>query len=235
MKHFGLEEWADFVRGAGDERVRAGMAEHLNAGCSRCAQAADVLGRAARIMAGESQYQVPEHAIRHAKAFFSLQRPEARRFPRIRALLVFDSALEPLPAGIRSQDRLTRRALYAAGPFLLDLRFEQDPESPMLSLVGQLANRGDAPAEPAGHPVLLAAGNEVVARTVTNRFGEFQIEYEPVPRLRLCLPLDPATGRIELPLSRLTSDTIRAQKGGKTSRSTARRSNPGKAKPRKRE
>jgi hypothetical protein len=235
MKHFSLEEWADFVRGAGDDPSRAAMAAHLDAGCARCAQAVGMLQRTAQVMTADEQNPVPDHAIRQARAVFSMYQPQTSRLRRIAAQLLFDSAREPLPVGIRAQDRLTRRAMYAAGPFLVDLRFEQDPESPVLSLVGQLAARGEAATEPSGRPVLLTAGDDIVARTVTNRFGEFQMEYEPAPRLRLFVPLDRATGRIELPLGRLTSETTRALKGGKISRRAGHRPARGRAKTKSRE
>jgi len=114
MKHYSLEEWTDFVRGVTDEGTRAAMAAHLERGCSRCAKAADTLRQVGDILTDESRYQVPEHAIRCARAIFAIQRPQIMRIPRLAVQLLYDSIREPLPAGIRARDELTRRALYQA-------------------------------------------------------------------------------------------------------------------------
>jgi hypothetical protein len=223
MKHFSLEHWTDFVRGVGDEGLRIAMAAHLEAGCARCTRSVDVLRRAAHVLATESQYQVPEGALRCARAIFSTQRPQSRS-PRVPVHLIYDSIREPLPVGIRSSDRLTRRALYQAENYFLDLRLERDPGSPRLNLVGQLANCDTPAQQPCGILVLLAAGEDVVARAVTNRFGEFELEYEPAANLRLLMPIDVSGGRIELPLSRMTADALREGRPAKVLRDGERRS-----------
>lgn len=216
MKHYSLEQWTDFVRGVADPDARAAMAAHLEVGCGRCAQSAATLQRVSDILGSESKYQVPEYAVRGARAIFASQRPQIMSLPRLAAQLLYDSIREPLPVGIRSRDQLTRRALYQAGGYFLDLRLEHEPGSPMLNMVGQLANR-DMPAHSSsGVLVLLTAGKDVVGRTLTNRFGEFQMEYEPSPNLRLFVPLDAAGGRIELPLSRMSAEASRKPRAGKT-------------------
>ena len=111
MKHFSLEQWTDFVRGVGEDGGRIAMAAHLDAGCARCAHTVDVLRRAANVLATEGQYQVPEYALRCARAIFSTRRASASPSARIPIHLIYDSIREPVPAGMRSSDRLTRRAL----------------------------------------------------------------------------------------------------------------------------
>ena len=59
-------------------------------------------------------------------------------------------------------------------------------------------------------PVLLMARNGVVAHTISNPFGEFQMEYAPVRHLRLCVPLDPTGKRIEVSLNRLAGETSKS-------------------------
>jgi hypothetical protein len=46
----------------------------------------------------------------------------------------------------------------------------------------------------------------LVASTLCDRFGEFQMEYTPAPDLRLCVPLREAGKRLEIPLNRLTPE-----------------------------
>jgi hypothetical protein len=215
MTHFSLEQWTDYVRGVADDPTRSAMTAHLDGGCPRCARAVDLLRRVAGVVAIEPQYQVPEHAVRCARAIFAVQRPQTMRLPRAALHLIYDSIREPLPAGIRSAERLARRVLYQAGNFFLDIRVEREPGSPRLSLVGQLANCDTPSQHPTGVLVLLATGDNVIARAITNRFGEFELDYLPGPNLRLFLPLDAANARIELPLSRVTADVLRERKKGK--------------------
>jgi len=214
MTHFSLEDWVDFVRGVGDATARASMAAHLATGCARCTRATEMLRRTARVMTADAQIDVPEHAVRRARAVFTPERKDPMRLPRIAARLMFDSALAPAPVGLRAAEQPTRRALFHAGSFFIDLRFEREPGSPVLSLVGQLASRQGDATEPGGVPILLTAGKAVVARATTNRFGEFQLEYQPAPHLRLHLPVASA-GRIELPLSKLTAGMAQSAGGAK--------------------
>jgi len=43
-------------------------------------------------------------------------------------------------------------------------------------------------------PVILVAGDREVTRSISNTFGEFQLEYVPESDLRLLVPLSPGTG-----------------------------------------
>jgi hypothetical protein len=53
----------------------------------------------------------------------------------------------------------------------------------------------------------------VVAETRSNRFGEFQMEYEQQKRLQLCVFLEAGSKCIQVPVKRLAADTV----GGKPS------------------
>jgi anti-sigma factor RsiW len=203
MKHFNICEWADYVRGLASDVQRSAMDAHLSSGCSRCARTASTFRSVTAIAGGEAGLEPPDHAVRYAQAAYSLFRPETTSLPRLLARLVHDSLLEPLPAGLRAQARLSRHALYEAGSYYLDLQLElQRPAGPVM-LVGQLADRHNPPAHTAV-PVWLMQQKSVVASTVCDRFGEFQLEYTPARDLRLCFPLREANKRLEIPLSRLT-------------------------------
>jgi len=65
--------------------------------------------------------QVPQYALRCARTIFILQQPQkVQILPRIPVRLLYDSFREPLPAGLRTQQRLSRQALYQAGDYSLD-------------------------------------------------------------------------------------------------------------------
>jgi hypothetical protein len=190
------------------------MAAHLSSGCRRCEQTVSALRDVAVTARSEADYEPPEQAIRHTRAIFSLYRPEQVSFPRMVARLVHDSLCAPLPAGLRSQDRLGRHALYQAGTYYLDLQLEHQPRTGLVSLIGQLANRDNQTTMTADVPVWLMARKRVVAGALCNHFGEFQLEYAPARDLRLEVPLPEARKRLEVSLNRLNlaNEPWKAQK-----------------------
>ena len=128
---------------------------------------------------------------------------------------MFDSFGEPQPVGVRSLERVSRQAMYRAGDYYVDLRMETEPGTRRVSLVGQIAGSKADQRSFGNVPVMMAAGTDILARAVSNEFGEFQMSYEPGPQLRLFVPLGSGRG-IEIPLSRLTDAKAkrRATKAG---------------------
>ncbi len=209
MSHFDITRWADFVRDTVSDTDRTAMRAHLDAGCDRCRA---LHGRLAQIAAAARAQltEPPVSAVRLARALFASGGPSPRPAGvRVLARLLFDSLQVPQLAGVRGQHRQSRQLLYRAGDYDLDLRLEYDATSPMVALTGQIADRS-RPAEPlADVPVLLTAGSDIVARATANRFGEFQLHYDPRPRMRLHLPLE-AQGRwIDVSLAKLATDLPR--------------------------
>lgn len=212
MKHFDIWQWADFVRGLGDNVALSGMETHLSSGCRRCQNTVATLRGVVEAAQADAQYEPPEYAMRYAKAVYAHASPEKISLPRLIARLVYDSMNEPLPAGIRAQDRSSRRALYEAGGYHLDLQLERQPASGLIILVGQLADRLQPSTSTADVPVWLMERESLVASTVCNHFGEFQLEYEPRRHLRLYVPLPEAGKRLEVPLNRLTPAGVRRRR-----------------------
>jgi hypothetical protein len=184
------------------------METHLSAqGCVRCRRTLDLVRRVVVVARTADRYTPPDYVVRCAKALSALQQPQKARFPGLVARLIYDSFRDPILAGMRSEDRVSRQALYEAENFCLDLRLEHDRGTPLVTLVGQLTNRTAPDNSMPEAPVLLMARNDVVAHTVSNPFGEFQMEYAPARHLRLCVPLDPTGKRIEVSLNRLAGET----------------------------
>jgi hypothetical protein len=199
-KHFSDAEWIDQVRGKA--LAPEAMDLHL-AGCRRCRHARDLFGAVAEVARGEAAYEVPERTLRSARAIFDLQRPErVRILPQVLARLVYDSFAEPQLVGVRSRQRVTRQAMYRAGDYYVDLRMESEPDTRRVSVVGQIANRRDPERSVSHVPIVLTSDEEVVARAVSNEFGEFQLGYTPAKHLRLHVPVSD-TGNIEVALNRL--------------------------------
>src|SRR5207302_9303150 len=156
--------------------------------------------KAAAAARSDSKVQVPEYVVRSARAIFILQLPEnVRLLPRVRARLLYDSFREPLPAGVRTQQRMSRQTLYQAGDYSLDLRLENERDSSRVGLVGQIQNRKEPGKRLGGVLVLLVSGEQVLAQAVSNSLAEFQMDYAPTKRLRLYMPVRPAGKQIEMP------------------------------------
>ncbi len=113
--------------------------------------------------------------------------------------LIFDSSRQPVPAGVRVVGPSARRLLYRAGRYLVLLRLEPGADSDRLSLVGQIVDEG-FPKKPLHDlTVLVSNGRRTVDRTLTNRFGEFLLQPEPVKDLRLSVQA-PEIGSFVVPL-----------------------------------
>lgn len=191
MRHYDITQWADFVRGHVEPTGHAAMAEHLSESCGKCQATATLLKKTVTVAGDEAHYEVPDYVVHCAKAISVLQFPETVHIlSGTRSRMVFDSFREPLPAGVRSQQRISRQTLYEAGDYSLDLRQENERGSRQVTLVGQIANRKQPGLPVVDVPVYLLSGKSVVARAVSNEFGEFQMAYVPRTHLQLYAPVD---------------------------------------------
>src|SRR2546425_1221975 len=226
MNHFDISKWADFVRGLIEESAQVAMKRHLASGCRKCRRITDLLHNVVTAARNDSQVQVPDYALRCARAIFLLQQPEkVQILPRIPARLLYDSFREPLPAGLRTQQRLSRQALYQAGDYSLDLRLENERGSSRVALVGQIQNRKQAGKRLGGGvPVLLVSGKMILAHAVSNSLGEFQMEYAPQKHQRLYVPVHRSGKRVQVFLNKLRTEKAAEERRRKRSH-PRRRSN----------
>lgn len=202
MTHFDSWQWADFVRGLCDVPTQSVMQAHLSSGCSRCQRTVETLRAIVVAAKGEVAVAPPEYAVRYAQAVYSDTRLETK-LQRLVARLVYDSAREPLPAGIRAGERVSRRALFAAGDHQVDLQLDRQPPSEFVTLVGQVVGRQSGSGL-ADVPVWLMERDSLVQRTTCNTFGEFHLEYEPRRNLRLLFSLEEVGKSLEIALDHLS-------------------------------
>jgi hypothetical protein len=206
MKHYGITQWVDFTRGIGAPDRRREMQDHLR-DCQECSGLMRFCERVAEACGRIAQYQVPEAVVEKARAILPARPvPEPKRAFRIPIELIYDSFLVPAPAGLRSSWQIGWQALFQAGDCSVDLRVEPELRSSKASLIGQISNHMAPQAEMGDIPVFLKSGKQVVAETRSNRFGEFQMEYQQQGRLQLCIYLDGGKKCIQVPLKRLASD-----------------------------
>lgn len=184
--HFEDGMWIDFVRGLTTIDDAKHLGAHLEAGCPECVEAHSTWNRVLDVTRREASYEVPEASVRLVNAAFALRHktPVLSRLAQV-AVRIFDSFEEPLPAGIRGGAAPARQLLHAAGDFLIDLRLET--EGRRESLTGQIMCTGTEGVT-SGAGVLLVHGNErLIAQTIANSLGEFQMEFERQNELQLYL------------------------------------------------
>jgi hypothetical protein len=206
MKHHGIAQWADYARGLTPESEGLGMRDHLATDCPECRQALEFCDKLTRVCLAMAPNRAPEAVVRDAQAIFPIRRPDrSGRGIRIPVELIFDSFLVPAPVGMRSSWQVGWQGLYRAGDCSLDLRIEPEFQSSRAALIGQISNHTLPEIEMANVLICLRLGSVVVAETLSNRFGEFQMEYEQQGRLQLCVHLDGAR-RIQVPLKKLVAE-----------------------------
>ena len=199
MQHFSLDRWIDFARNAVGQTERAEMQAHLSAGCKQCSKTLNLWQRMHEAGKHESRYAPPESIVRTIKSTFAIRGPrKASRASRAIASLLFDSAMAPLQAGVRSSATAERQLLYGVSQYRIDVRIEAQPNSDKVALMGQILD-STAPGESIGAvPVRLCRGRRVLAESTTSSFGEFYLECDlgksfqlrvKLPKEELCLPL----------------------------------------------
>ena len=154
----------------------------------------EILSRIRAVVGGfEGTWRRPQLSAETGRVVAHPEAPSARPRPGElfeqvvrKASLVFDSLREPLPAGVRAGvGPSARRLLYKAGRYLVMLRLERAADSRRLSLVGQVLDEGH-PKKPLHElGVSVFRGRMTVGRTLTNGFGEFQLQADPAKNLRL--------------------------------------------------
>jgi len=205
MLHADAATCADFVRGLLPATTRDALARHITQ-CRTCAETVEWLRAVTAITAADGEYEPPPHVLRRARAVFALERPRLiRALPRLVGMLMFDSLTQPAVAGVRGPAGASRQAVFEAGDYAVDITVDQPGGPGRSMLVGQVMSRVAPVAPITAAPVLLTAGETVVARTVCDRFGEFLLEYDTRPRLQLHVVVDAGKRRLEMPLD---ADTV---------------------------
>jgi hypothetical protein len=198
MSHFSEQTWVDFVRGNADGK-NFEIETHLGSGCPECKSELHTWERVARFALQESQYAPQEGLVHAAKAVFKcIEVAEPEKWNP--ATLLFDSALAPLPVGIRSGAASTRQMVYEGEGLTVDVRFERKPNSSLISATGQVLDK-DVPLRWLGKAaiVLWNEKGQLLSKTEAGEYGEFQFEFLPQDQLRMSIATaDRRTLRIAL-------------------------------------
>jgi hypothetical protein len=227
MEHYSMDEWIDFARGVVKAADKATLLKHLELGCRQCSDALNLWQHVHQIGRQEQALDPPESAVRAMKGAFAIHGPRRQRRGAVSiARLLFDSAMSPAQAGVRSTASPARQLLFGVGAYRIDLRMEPQPDTDKVAVIGQVLHSEDPGEALAALPVALVRGRKVVAETVTSRFGEFNLECDLDGRfhLRVKLPseelqfglIDPLLPPSPLfPLTRDSKEFSRIVKHGK--------------------
>ena len=96
------------------------------------------------------------------------------------AQMIFDSMQSSSPQGVRGFRTSVRQFVYQHESITIDILLETAHASGRLHLTGQVLSAHPDGSLQADLPVLLTSGTKTLARTTTDRFGEFNLEFEPV-------------------------------------------------------
>lgn len=185
MEHFSQQLFADLVRGI-ESPAHAELRSHLANQCPQCVESFKMWSRLQATTTRESAYEAPADSVRMAKLEFTARNHSQRE---ITANVVFDSALRPALAGVRSAvTAAARQMVYESEGLMVDLRFDRQPGSTCISLIGQVLDRQGVRRSLSHAPVMLwTEKGMVVTETKTNGFGEFHLEFEIQDRMRLSI------------------------------------------------
>ncbi|HEY0704814.1 MAG TPA: hypothetical protein VGD60_18745 [Candidatus Acidoferrales bacterium] len=163
------------------------MKNHASA-CRDCAEELAVWSQVTKMGGRERGYEPPSGVVRIVKTAIIGTAP-VRGTSRIRefAQLVFDSFRQAQVEGARSAMPGPRQLLYRAGAIVIDMRLEERPGSDRSSLLGQVFSSENNDEGMNEVPVHLLSGRDEVAKTQTNLFGEFHLEYDKAKDLQVSL------------------------------------------------
>lgn len=113
-----------------------------------------------------------------------------RRITKV-ARLVFDTFLQPLPAGIRSLQPDTRQLVYEAPALTADIAFERFPDSTRTTLTGQIMRTSSPQIPMNGVPVVLKGQKGPLGLMITNEAGEFSFEFQDERTVSLEIEVTP--------------------------------------------
>src|ERR1700756_466726 len=209
MKHVTTDEGIDLVNQVLSPSQRLALERHLECGCERCMRAITRWRRVRRIAAAEASAQPPKEAVRIAKAACA-----GSPWARVRKAsgvieVLFDSFLQPALEGVRSAGAGTRRMLYRADRFQVDLQIEAQGGGNVI-VTGQLLDLNDPEVVGSHVPLMVSNMRGGVIRATTNQYGEFREEIEGTGDLELVFH-----GANDKPITISLHDVLGSQSGGK--------------------
>ena len=107
------------------------------------------------------------------------------------ARLVLDTFLQPLPVGIRNLSSDTRQLVYEAPALTADISFERSPNSPRITLLGQVLRTKEPQIPLNGVSVVLKSRSGPLNVKMTSQVGEFSFEFQNERAVSLEIEVSP--------------------------------------------
>jgi len=200
MSHFADETWFDYVRNLLPPDQKQAMTTHLNEDCAECNERYNIWKRVFDTVTRESRYSPQPSDVTRVTAAFEKYQRSRRPSTGVLATLVFDSLHNAAPAGFRSVLAHARHLLYEANNWTIALRLKAEPGN-QVSLVGHVTQTGaSSVTEGSDLEVTVSRGDTLIAQTISNNVGEFDLEYQNLDALRLRLRFSDEYGlEVDLP------------------------------------
>lgn len=189
-RHFSLTELVACQLGSLPGPLAAALEGHVQSGCPACEKASAFAQELVEVARRDREATPPPALLARARSLFRSIRvplPAGRLGLAQMAGLVFDSYLQPLPAGVRGALRTDRHMVFSAPELVIDMRIEPAQDADCQSLIGQVQSRTIGSEQFIGLPVLLLEQERVVMDTRTNEHGEFLFNMAPRQEMNVCL------------------------------------------------
>ncbi|MFI5174285.1 MAG: hypothetical protein ACHQKY_05480 [Terriglobia bacterium] len=173
-KHFMEEVFAQFVAGCLVGKEREDFDVHLKAGCESCEEAIRWYRGLSSMLQKDRGFEPPESSVLGVVKAFRRQKSKVMNLVCTVADKLFDSFVDPLPAGVRQLAATERQILYQADEMQLDLKIDKTSNEHERMIIGQLLPWHSAPpGNLTLSKVMLREGERIVQSTYTNELGEF--------------------------------------------------------------
>jgi len=133
----------------------------------------------------QNTWEPPAWAVRAVNASFAMRKVAPFPTGMELASLLFDSAMEPIAAGIRGSSAVVRQLLYKSGTVCIDMRMQPKPGSDAMVLMGQIHDSTKPDHGVGGVPVSLLSEGDTVSLGKTNEVGEFDFGITALDHLQL--------------------------------------------------
>ena len=166
------------------------MERHLQQGCSDCARTLEfwrgVLDAASR----EAAFEPPDNVLRCAKALYSAFPPDKKSGLNLRVARLAEYGQQALEGVRASPGPIGTHLLFREGTVLLDTCVRPMRASESVSLMGQVVDSAQLNVRLEDRQVSVVRASNALAKTTTNEFGEFHLEFEPDEDLFLIIELE---------------------------------------------
>ena len=177
MGHYSSDFWSDFARGVCTTEQQQTLQKHLSDGCNECQENYDLWILLRQILQRNVGSEPPAKLLDEVKSAFHAKRkwfqiPSSDTIAR----LIFNSHLQPSPAGTRSSGLAAHQLVYEAGSLVIDLQVQPEMMPLRVFLTGQVSTTGDAGYLAEAAQVDLMSSDRLIAQTTVGTQGEFDFE-----------------------------------------------------------